>query len=126
MEIIIKGEGEVVIRFVDRRGRTLMEKKFVTSGSSTIQAKMNVSLFVETTSGQVSLVPVLVRQSNLKQKVTFDGEKPSSFTKKRSQDIGCTSSVAEDIEQGCIQGLELNQIVIPITDVNRAETKSPS
>ena len=113
MEIVIKGEGEVVIRFVDRRGRTLMEKNFVTSGSETIQAKTDVSLFVETTSGQVPLIPVLVRQSNPKQQVTFDGEKPSSFVKKQCQDIGCTSSVAEDVEHGRARELDPNQIITP-------------
>ena len=114
MEIIIKGEGEIVVRFSDRNGRTLIERKYVTSGSQTIQAKTEVPLVAETRSGPAPLVPVLVHQSNPKQEVTFDGEKPSQFCKKRCQEIGCSSSVAEDVERGCVQGLGVNHPIIPV------------
>ncbi len=101
MEIAIAGEGEVVIRFIDQQGRTLMQEKLVVSGSPTVEARRTIALWVETTSGGVWLSPVLVRQSNPQQRVTFDRETPSRFTKKRCEEIGCTTDVANDAERGC-------------------------
>ena len=101
MEITISGPGEVVIRYIDRNGRTLLQEKLVVSGSETVQAKRNIALHADTTSGRVLLSPVLVRQSNPHQRVTFDNENPSRFTSKRCDDIGCPSAAANDAERGC-------------------------
>jgi hypothetical protein len=55
---------------------------------------------VETTDGNKPLAPVLMRQSNPKQRVTFDGDRPSRFTQKRCKEIGCTTRVARDAARG--------------------------
>jgi hypothetical protein len=101
MEIAILGEGEVVIRFIDSKGRTLIQEKVGVFGSPTVEARRTIALSVETTGGAVPLSPVLVRQSNPKQHVTFDGEPPSRFTRKRSEAIGCPIDVVNDAERGC-------------------------
>ena len=101
MDIAIAGEGEIVIRFIDQKGRTLIQEKLVVSGSPTVEARRTIALSVQTTSGGVLLSPVLVRQSNPQQRVTFDREKPSRFTRKRCEEIGCTTNVANDAERGC-------------------------
>ncbi len=102
MEIAIAGEGELVIRFIDSKGRTLMQEKLVVSGSPTVEARRIVALSVETSSGTALLAPVLVRQSNPKQRVTFDHENPSRFTRKRCDEIGCATDVATEAERGCV------------------------
>jgi len=102
MEIAIAGEGELVIRFIDSKGRTLMQEKLVVSGSPTVEARRIVALSVETSSGTALLAPVLVRQSNPKQRVTFDRENPSRFTRKRCDEIGCATDVATEAERGCV------------------------
>src|SRR5262249_55090781 len=105
MEIVIKGSGETVVRFIDRKGKTLLQESIRVYGSEKVEPKREITLFVETSAGEVSVSPVLVRQS-AKQQVTFAGEKPSSYTKKRCQEIGCTQGVVEDAERGCAQGLQ--------------------
>jgi hypothetical protein len=109
MEIIIKGPGEVAICFIDRKGKTLIQEEILSSGSETVEIRRNVSLVVETNTGHGLVAPVIVRQSE-QQQVTFDGNKPSSFTKKRCQEIGCTDSVAEAAERGCAQSLQVDEI----------------
>ena len=101
MEIAIAGEGEVVIRFIDPKGRTLIEERLTVCGSPTVEARRAITLCVETTSGGVLVSPVLVRQSNPRQRVMFDGERPSRFTRKRCKEIGCTTGVAKEAERGC-------------------------
>lgn len=90
----------------------MIQESIRISGSETIEAKRDTSLFAETISGQVLVSPVLVRQGE-KQQVTFDGEHHSSFTKKRCQEIGCTQSVAEDAVRGCAQGLQEDTVRLP-------------
>ena len=102
MEISIAGEGEVMIRLIDSKGRTLMQEKLVVSGSPTVEGRRIMALSVETTRGAVPVAPVLVRQSNPKQKVAFDGESPSRFTRTRCEEIGCATDVIQDAERGCV------------------------
>ena len=80
MEIVIKGSGETVIRFIDRKGKTLLQESIRVHGSEKVEAKRDINLFVETSAGEVSVSPVLVWQSE-KQQVTFGGEEPSAYTK---------------------------------------------
>jgi hypothetical protein len=112
VEINIKGPGEIVVRFINRKGKTLIQESIRISGSETIEAKREVNLFVETSSGQVSMAPVLVRQKE-NQHVTFDGEPYVSFTKRRCQEIGCAQSVIEDALHGCSQGIQADTIQLP-------------
>jgi hypothetical protein len=46
------------------------------------------------------LAPVLIQQSNPKQRVTFDSETPSRFTRKRCKEIGCATDVVAKAEHG--------------------------
>jgi hypothetical protein len=100
MEIAIVGEGELLIRFIDQKGQTMLQEKLVISGSPTVEGRRTIELSVKTVDGAVSLAPVLVRQSNPKQQVTFDGESPSRFTQKRCKALGCPAAVTRDAAQG--------------------------
>src|SRR5205807_2125442 len=86
--------------------RRLMSRRrlltVLVSGSPTVEARRIVALSVETSSGTALLAPVLVRQSNPKQRVTFDHENPSRFTRKRCDEIGCATDVATEAERGCV------------------------
>jgi hypothetical protein len=101
MDVSITGEGEVVIRFIDQNGRTLLQEKIVVCGSPTVKVRRSIELSVTTTNGARLLAPVLVRQSNMQQSVTFDREQPSHFTRQRCAEIGCPSEIADDAERGC-------------------------
>jgi len=116
MEIAIAGEGEVVIRFIDSKGRTLVQEKLVVSGSPTVEARRIIALSVETSSGGTLLAPVLIRQSNPKQHVTFDRENPSRFTRKRCEEIGCTTNVAAEAERGCAAPPALGDAAVLLSD----------
>jgi hypothetical protein len=100
MEIAIVGEGEVLIRFIDRNGQTLMQEKLVVSGSPTVEGRRVIDLSVKTIDGTVPLAPVLIRQSNPKQRVTFDDEPPSRFTQGRCKEIGCPTAITKDAARG--------------------------
>ena len=104
MEIVIKGSGETVVRFIDRDGKTLLQERIRVSGSPKVEAKREVSLVVNTISGERLVSPVLVRQGD-KQEVTFSGEKPAAYARRRCQEIGCSQSTADDAERGCAHGL---------------------
>ena len=62
MEIVIAGEGAVVIRFIDKSGQTLLEERIAVSGSPTVQAIRVVDLSLNTTGGRALLAPVLMQQ----------------------------------------------------------------
>jgi hypothetical protein len=100
VEITIKGQGQVVISLINRTGEILVQKTITISGSSTVGGKTNVPLIVEKIGGgEILVAPVLV-QSDQEQEVTFDDCAPSSVTKRRCQEIGCTSSVIEEALKG--------------------------
>ena len=82
MEIAIAGPGEVVIRFIDSKGRTLLQEKLTVSGSATVEGRRTIGLSVMTGSGRTPVAPVLARQSHPKQRVTFDGENPGGSCRK--------------------------------------------
>ena len=114
MDIAIAGPGELVIRFIDQKGSTLIQEKLVVSGSPNVQARRMIVLYADTTRGRVPVSPVLVRQSNAQQRVTFDNEEPSYFTARRCREIGCTTDVVNEIEHACaappVQGV--NELVM--------------
>ncbi len=99
MEILIKGPGEVVICFIDSKGRTLIQERLRCSGSTTAGARRPVSLVGQAGGEYVPLAPVLVSQG-LRQDVTFDGEAPTFFTEKRCLEIGCSAALARDAGRG--------------------------
>ena len=103
MEIAIIGEGEVLIRFIDRNGQTLVQEKLVVSGSPTVEGRRTIDLAVKTIDGSVPLAPVLIRQSNSKQRVTFDDEPPSRFTQRRCKEIGCPAAITKDAARGRVK-----------------------
>jgi hypothetical protein len=100
MEIAIIGEGEVVIRFIDRHGSTLLQERLVVSGPPGVQALRNVSLSIGMARESAELAPVLVSQSNPRQRVTFDREGPARFARRRCKAIGCTATVARNAARG--------------------------
>jgi len=101
VEIAIRGEGALVIRFIDKSGQTLLQERLTVSGSPKIEARRIVELSLETTTGRRALVaPVLVQQSNAKQRVTFDGETPARFARRRCQAIGCEARIARSAAAG--------------------------
>jgi hypothetical protein len=100
MEIAIIGEGEVVVRFVDREGQTLLQERLVVSGPPDVQALRSVPLVIGTVSGPAELAPVLASMSNPRQRVTFDGEDPARFARRRCQAMGCSAAVARNAARG--------------------------
>ena len=64
-------------------------------------SRRSIALSVQTTGGAAPASPVLVRQSNPKQRVALDGESPSHFARKRCEETGCPTDVVYDAERGC-------------------------
>ena len=100
MEIAIVGQGEVVIRFIDQHGDTLLQERLVVSGPPDVQALRYVPLSIGTVGGPAEVVPVLASLSNRRQRVTFDGEDPVRFARRRCKAIGCSASVTRNAARG--------------------------
>lgn len=100
MEIAIIGAGEVVIRFIDRHGRTLLQERLAVSGPPGVQALRQVPLSIGTVDGPAEIAPVITSVSNSRQRVTFDAEDPARFVRRRSKAIGCTAAVMRDAARG--------------------------
>jgi hypothetical protein len=100
MEIAIIGVGEVVIRFIDRQGQTLLQERLVVSGPPGVQARRYVPLSIGTVRGRAELAPVLASRDNPRQRVTFDGLAPARFARRRSKAIGCSAAVTRDAARG--------------------------
>ena len=100
MEIAIIGQGEVVIRFIDQHGDTLLQERLVVSGPPGVQALRYVPLSIGTVGGPVGVAPVLSSLSNRQQRVTFDGEDPVRFARRRCTAIGCNASVTRSAARG--------------------------
>jgi hypothetical protein len=100
MEIAIIEQGEVVIRFIDQHGDTLLQERLVVSGPPGVQALRYVPLSIGTVGGPVGIAPVLASLSNRQQRVTFDGEDPVRFARRRCKAIGCSAAVARDAARG--------------------------
>jgi hypothetical protein len=131
MEIAIIGEGEVVLRFIDREGDTLLQERLVVSGPPDVRAVRIVPLSIGTVRGPAELAPVLVSLSNPRQRVTFDGEGPASFVRRRCKEIGCSASVAGNAARGRApvpQPRDAGAATIgepAMTDVLRAASRRP-
>ena len=100
MEIALIGEGEVVIRFIDRHGDTLLQERLVVSGPPGVQALRNVSLSIGTVGGPAELAPVVSSRSNPRQRVLFDWEDPARFAGRRCKTIGSSATVARNAMGG--------------------------
>jgi hypothetical protein len=100
MEIAIIGEGEVIIRFIDQHGETLLQERLVVSGPPGVQALRYVPLSIGTIRGPAELAPVVISLSNSRQRVTFDGQDPARFARSRCKAIGCSAAVARDATRG--------------------------
>lgn len=122
MEIVVKGEGEMMFALIDRQGRNLMQEKLIVSGSSSIQARANIALVLETTEGELALAPVLLARSNPDQKITFDGQGPQMFFRRRCKDIGGSSKLIKDVERGHVQPVSQNQMTFPADDIQDLQT----
>src|SRR5262249_6487366 len=98
MEIMIKGPGQVTICFIDSSGKTLLQERLCSGGSPNVAARRPVSL-LHTRNGHVTVAPVLVERGE-KQQVTFDGDEPAVFTRRRCREIGCNDAVAGEAARG--------------------------
>ena len=83
MEITIIGGGEVLIRYINRRGETLMQERLVVSGPPDVIAIRSMPLSIGTVDGFSELAPVLVSAKGEKQRVEFDGGDPTRFVSGR-------------------------------------------
>ncbi len=99
MEILIKGPGEVVICLIDSSGKTLLQETLRSSGSPNVAGRRPLSLLLQTRRGDVAVAPVLVGCGE-QQQVTFDGDQPAEFTRRRCREIGCADAVAEEAARG--------------------------
>ena len=100
MEIEIKGEGELVMRFIDKTGQTLMQERLTVSGSPKMTALRVIELSLRTGEYDAAVAPVLVSQSNSAQRVRFDGVAPQKFIRRRCKEIGCNARVTTDAARG--------------------------
>src|SRR5262249_40444938 len=106
MEIAVIGAGEVVIRFIDRHGRTLLQERLVVSapaggpGRRGVRARGRGPWSMGPVDGPAEIAPVITSVSNSRQRVTFDGEDPARFVRRRSKAIGCTATVMRDAARG--------------------------
>lgn len=126
MEVAVKGAGELVIRLVNARGRTMMEQKIVASGSPTVQAKAIVPLEVETADGAVAVTPVLAHMSNPRQEVKFDGQQPARFSKTQCRRIGGSTHLALRVARGTAPALAPTELALPtpkVTPRRRSRTQ---
>ncbi len=99
MEVLIKGPGEVVICLIDSNGKTLLQETLRSSGSPNLAGRRPLSLLLQTRRGEVAVAPVLVGCGE-QQQVTFDGDEPAEFTRRRCREIGCADAVAEEAARG--------------------------
>ncbi len=99
MQILISGGGEVVLRFVDHKGHTLMQERLVVAGPAGVHSLRQVPLTIQTTRGPVGVAPVVVSGGGA-QRVTFDGEDPAAFIRRRCREIGCSDAVTEAAARG--------------------------
>ena len=111
MDLSIRGEGRVFIQFIDSTGKTLIERGFATSGTPTIQGRMEIELIAQTPGGKVSLAPILVYQSDPNLKITFDNHIPYVFTKKRCLEIRCSKKVADAAESRKLKTSEQSDVM---------------
>ena len=100
LKIAISGEGEVIIRFIDRLGQTLMQERLMVSGPPDVRALRYVPLTIGTTRGAAELAPVVVSIRGGEQRVTFNDEDPARFVQRRCKAIGCSASVTRDAAKG--------------------------
>lgn len=100
VEIGISGDGEVVLRFVDKQGHTLLQERIVVSGPPGVLALREVPLTLETTNGPADVAPVVISVGGSEQRVTFDGEDPDAFVRRRCRAIGCGADVTDDAARG--------------------------
>ncbi len=70
------------------------------SGPPGVQALRYVPLSIGTVGGPAEVAPVLVSLSNRQQRVTFDGEDPGRFARRRCKVIGCSAAVARNAARG--------------------------
>src|SRR5262249_55526733 len=95
IEIAIKGPGELTLGLIDRKGKVLLKKRLIISGADAIEAKSQVPLALQTRKGEVPVVPVLIHQGTLKQRITFAGKEPATFTKERCRKLKVSRGVIE-------------------------------
>ena len=87
----------------DARGVTLSELRFRVSGHSDVKGSAILPLSLLTGDGEVSATPTLIARSNPDQPVMFDDLEPIKFVRARSKKIGCTPTIARQLERGRVR-----------------------
>jgi hypothetical protein len=100
MEIAITGAGSVVIRYIDSTGQTLLQETLTVNGSPTVQGRRIIPLEIGTMAGRMPVAPVVIGQSNPRQRVTFDGVPHGQFTKAQCGKIGVKPAAARKAGRG--------------------------
>jgi len=90
----------VVIRYIDKDGRTLMQERLVVSGSPTMEARHLAPQALRTVNGVTDVAAALVRRSNPRQRVTFDRQAPAAYARTRCKQIGCPPKIAAAAARG--------------------------
>ena len=94
LEIKIKGQGELSIALVDRKGKILLRKRLIVSGSDRVEGRSQLPLELETKRGLVPVVPILTK-NDPDQEVTFDGRDPASFSQARCRQLKYSPKLLE-------------------------------
>lgn len=96
------GIGELTVGLTDRRGITLSEMRFNVSGDPEARGGLILPLSLNTDEGEVRVTPTLISRSDDEQTVLFDDIEPRKFVRARAKEIGCSKTVARNLERGKI------------------------
>jgi hypothetical protein len=91
-QVKCEGPGEVSIALVDAKGRLLIHKRIAISGSPKVYGGTRLPLTVRTTKGEVPVVPVLVGQSNSKQRLLVDDGPLAAYIEARARALKVSSA----------------------------------
>ena len=114
IDVVVKGPGEVTIGVVDAKGRLLLRKRIVVSGDQRIEARSQLPLAVQTRSGTVDVVPLLIRRKDAEQHVTFAGREASEFTAQRCREIKVSPAIINKASRAAAAALEHSEWPHPL------------
>jgi hypothetical protein len=98
-EVRVHGPGALTFGLFDAKGKALVVKRLIVSGPEGIEARSRLPRRVQTQSGAVAVVPVLMHRANSEQRVTFEGKDAAKATEERGRDIGLSKSALGKIKE---------------------------
>jgi len=87
MDLRLKGSGAAIVGLFDSRGKILLTKRWVVTGSDAVEVRSRLPLSLATKGGRLPVVPILIDQTNDGQAITFDGKKPAEMALTRARAI---------------------------------------